>query len=107
MALIVVLLAGSGVVFRMSVEVHRKATATAEISRKLLAIVQQLDQDFESLRHDGEIFMAWVPGSYFHCRSHRVVRRNLGRPFRVHRFLGHRIPGLFVPDLSSSVGLEE
>ena len=61
MALMVVLLAGSGVVFRMSVEVHRKATATSEISRKLLAIVQQFDQDFENLRKDGEIIMMWLP----------------------------------------------
>jgi len=61
MALMVVLLAGSGVVFRMSVEVHSRATATAEISRKLLAIVQQLDQDFENLRKDGEIIMMWLP----------------------------------------------
>ncbi|MBW8036729.1 MAG: prepilin-type N-terminal cleavage/methylation domain-containing protein, partial [Planctomycetes bacterium] len=61
MALIVVLLAGSGLVFRMSVEVHSKAMATAEISRKLLAIVQQLDQDFENLRKDGEIIMMWLP----------------------------------------------
>ena len=62
MALMVILLAGSGLVFRMSAEVHRKAAATAEISRKLLAMVQQLDQDFEHIRHDGEILMAWVLG---------------------------------------------
>lgn len=62
MALLMILVAISGVVFRVAVNAYRTAVATSEILRKYRAIVDQLDADFSGLRKDGEIFIAWVPG---------------------------------------------
>ena len=61
MALLTSLLVTSGVVFRVVVKSHMAATATAEISRKLRGITDQLNDDFKGLRKDAEIFIAWVP----------------------------------------------
>jgi len=59
--LIVVLLATSGVVFRIAVKSYRTASATAEIARKLRGITDQLNADFKGLRKDGIVFAVWVP----------------------------------------------
>jgi type II secretory pathway pseudopilin PulG len=61
MALLVAMLAISGLVFKMAVDAHRRAEATAEVTRKLRAIVNQLDADFKGLRTDCDIFLGWVP----------------------------------------------
>ena len=60
-SLMVVLIASSGVVFKTAVTAHRTASATAEITRKLRGITDQLNADFKGLRKDGRIFMIWVP----------------------------------------------
>jgi len=60
MALLGVLLAASGIIFGAAVKAHRTAEATAEISRKLAAITDQLNADFMGLRKEGEIFAIWV-----------------------------------------------
>jgi prepilin-type N-terminal cleavage/methylation domain-containing protein len=60
-ALLAVLLVTSGAVFKMAVKTHVTAAATAEISRKLRGITDQLDADFRGLRKDAEIFIVWVP----------------------------------------------
>lgn len=62
MALMVVLLAISAVVFKTSVQAQQTASAMAEIMQKYKAITDQLKADFSMLRKDGEIFVAWVPG---------------------------------------------
>jgi len=59
MALLGVLLAASGIIFGAAVKAHRTAEATAEISRKLAAITDQLNADFMGLRKEGEIFAIW------------------------------------------------
>ncbi|MBN1124241.1 MAG: prepilin-type N-terminal cleavage/methylation domain-containing protein [Sedimentisphaerales bacterium] len=59
MALLTALLLVSGMVFKMAVDAHRRASATTEIMRKLRAITDQLDNDFAGLRKDGEILIAW------------------------------------------------
>lgn len=61
--LLAILLVVSGAVFRMAAKAYRTAAATGEIARKLRAITDQLDADFEGLRKDGPIFIAWVPAN--------------------------------------------
>ncbi|MBW8014865.1 MAG: prepilin-type N-terminal cleavage/methylation domain-containing protein [Planctomycetes bacterium] len=61
MAIIVVLLAGSGFVFHTAVKVEKSARATAEIARKLRGITEQLNADFRGIRYDGEMLVAWEP----------------------------------------------
>jgi len=58
--ILAIILSFSGVVFNASIETYRVATANSEIMRKFRAITDQLDADFEGLRKDGEIFVAWV-----------------------------------------------
>ncbi len=58
-SLMVVLIATSGVVFRIAVKAHRMASATAEIARKLRGITDQLNADFKGLRKDGIMFFVW------------------------------------------------
>ncbi|MHC4676446.1 MAG: type II secretion system protein [Planctomycetota bacterium] len=60
MGLLGVLLAVSGVIFGAAVKAYRTAEATAQISRKLAAITDQLNSDFMGLRKEGEIFAIWV-----------------------------------------------
>lgn len=54
------LLAASGIIFKSAIDAQRAATATAEITRKLRTITDQLTADFQGLRKDGEIFLVWV-----------------------------------------------
>ncbi len=61
MALLVAMLAISGMVFKMAVDAHRRAEATGEVTRKLRSIVNQLDADFRGLNEQGEVTMVWVP----------------------------------------------
>lgn len=61
--LLAILLVVSGAVFRMAAKAYRTAAATGEIARKLRAITDQLDADFQGLRKDGPIFIAWVPAN--------------------------------------------
>ncbi|HPD46141.1 MAG TPA: prepilin-type N-terminal cleavage/methylation domain-containing protein [Anaerohalosphaeraceae bacterium] len=61
--LLAILLVVSGAVFRMAAKAYRTAAATGEIARKLRAITDQIDADFQGLRKDGPIFIAWVPAN--------------------------------------------
>lgn len=61
MTIIVIILAGSGYVFHTAVQAERVSRATAEISRKLRGITDQLNADFKGIRYDGEILVAWQP----------------------------------------------
>ncbi len=61
MALLVAMMAISGMVFKMAVDAHRRADATGQVTRKLRAIVNQLDADFRGLNEQAEMTMVWVP----------------------------------------------
>jgi len=52
MALLVILVAISGVVFSAAVKAHRTAAATTEIMARMRAVTEQLDMDFRGLRSD-------------------------------------------------------
>ena len=58
--LLAIVLSFAGVIFNASIKTYRTAIANAEIMRKLRAITDRLDADFQGLRKDGEIFVAWV-----------------------------------------------
>jgi prepilin-type N-terminal cleavage/methylation domain-containing protein len=60
MGLLAMIMAFSGVVFKVSIDSHRKALANAEIMQKVRAITDQLNADFKGLDKDSEIFMTWV-----------------------------------------------
>jgi len=60
--LLAIIMAGSGVVFSTTMRARHRAAATAEISRKLRAVTDQLNTDFKGLRKDGLIFVAWTAG---------------------------------------------
>jgi len=62
MALMVVLLAISAVVFKTSVQAQQTASATAEIMQKFQAITHQIKTDLEGLEKDAEICIIWKPG---------------------------------------------
>ncbi|MFB0552400.1 MAG: type II secretion system protein J [Phycisphaerae bacterium] len=58
--ILAVILSFASVIFKVSIGAHRTAIANAEIMQKLRAITNQLNADFEGLRKDGAIFVAWV-----------------------------------------------
>ncbi len=58
-AILVMVISFAGVIFKVSINSHRTATASAEIMRKLRAITDQLNSDFKDMRKDGVIFVAW------------------------------------------------
>ncbi len=55
MGLLVMLLTLSGLVFSTTVEAHRKAGASIDVSRNLRAITEQLSADFRGLRKDAPL----------------------------------------------------
>ena len=57
--ILAIILSFAGIVFNASIGTYRTASANAEIMRKLRAITDQLDADFQGLRKDGEIFVVW------------------------------------------------
>jgi hypothetical protein len=58
-ALMAMVLAFAGVIFKVSIDSYRRAGANTEIMQKLRAITDQLNADFKNLRKDGEIFVIW------------------------------------------------
>ena len=62
-ALLAALIAGSGVVFQKAIQSERVANATAEITRKLQVVTDQIDRDFSGMLKNGEIVIIWVPGA--------------------------------------------
>ena len=56
-ALLAMIVAFSGVVFRVSIDSYRTATANAEIMQKLRAITGQLDTDFKAIRPDAPLLI--------------------------------------------------
>ena len=57
--ILAVVMSFASVIFRVSIDAYRAATANAEIMQKLRAITNQLNADFKGLRKDGEIFVIW------------------------------------------------
>jgi type II secretory pathway pseudopilin PulG len=57
MGLLVMLLTLSGLVFSTTVEAHRKAGASIDISRNLRAVTDQLGTDLRGLRKDAPLFI--------------------------------------------------
>jgi prepilin-type N-terminal cleavage/methylation domain-containing protein len=62
LALVVIMLGISALVFKTAVEAHRLSDAAAEISGKLNIITTQLNNDLKGLRRDAEIFAIWRAG---------------------------------------------
>ncbi len=60
MGILVIVLSFAGVIFNAGINTHRTALANAEIMRKLRAITDRLDADFQGLCKNGEIFVTWV-----------------------------------------------
>ncbi len=58
--ILAVMLSFVSVIFKVSIGAYRTAIANTEIMQKLRALTSQLNADFEGLRKDGEIFVAWV-----------------------------------------------
>ncbi len=58
-ALLVVVVAMAGTVFRVGIESHSMAQANAEIMQKFRSITDQLNADFRGLCKEGEIYIAW------------------------------------------------
>jgi prepilin-type N-terminal cleavage/methylation domain-containing protein len=58
-ALMVVVVAMAGTVFRVGIESQRMALANAEIMQKFRSITDQLNADFRGLCKEGEIYIAW------------------------------------------------
>jgi len=59
-AILTMVLAIAGVIFRVSAGSYQTAAANTEVMQKLRAITDQLNADFKGLRKDGEIFIAWA-----------------------------------------------
>ncbi len=57
-AILVMVISFAGVIFKVSINSHRTATASAEIMRKLRAITDQLNSDFRDIRKDAPL-MIW------------------------------------------------
>jgi len=74
-ALLAMMLAFSGIIFKVSIESYRTAVANAEIMQKLRAITDQLNADFKGLAKDGYLilhcniengseYQGYVPGNF-------------------------------------------
>jgi prepilin-type N-terminal cleavage/methylation domain-containing protein len=57
-AILVMVISFAGVVFKVSINAHRTATANTEIMQKLRAITDQLNTDFKDVRRDAPL-MIW------------------------------------------------
>jgi prepilin-type N-terminal cleavage/methylation domain-containing protein len=57
-AILVMVISFAGVVFKVSINAHRTATANTEIMQKLRAITDQLNNDFKDVRKDAPL-MIW------------------------------------------------
>ncbi len=60
-ALLVILVALSSVVFTTTVKAHRKATASIEITRNLRVLTDQLNTDFQGFRKEAPVMMWFYP----------------------------------------------
>ncbi len=60
MGILAMVMGFASVIFRVSIDAYRTASANAEIMRKVRAITDQLNADFKGLNKDSEIFMTWV-----------------------------------------------
>jgi len=58
-AILAVVMAISGVIFRAGIQSYRMAKANGEILRKFRVITDQLDSDLRGLCKEGEIFLVW------------------------------------------------
>ena len=67
------LLAGSAVIFSVSVRAQRTAKATAEISRRLRAITDQLNADFAGLRKDAPLAVWFEYNSTTNNRHDQIL----------------------------------
>lgn len=74
MSLLVIMLGLSGMVFNTTVDAHRTAGASIDVTRNLRAVTDQLNADFQGLRKDAPVFIAFnwidtdgdlVPDSHF------------------------------------------
>ncbi len=72
-ALLAVVFAFTGLIFRVGIDSYRTSAANAEIMQKLRAITDQLNSDFGGLRKDGEIFVIWKAASGSHERFDRIM----------------------------------
>lgn len=59
-ALLAVVFAFAGAIFKVCINSYRTAGANAEIIQKMRAVTDQLNADFAGLRKDGEIFVVWM-----------------------------------------------
>ncbi len=57
MALLVMMLSLSGLIFSTTVKAHRAATATVDISRHLTAVTSQITSDLDGLRKNAPLFI--------------------------------------------------
>ena len=57
-AILVMVISFAGVIFKVSINAHRTATANTEIMQKLRAITDQLNNDFKDVRKDAPL-MIW------------------------------------------------
>ena len=58
-SILVMVISFAGVIFKVSINSYRMASANTEIMQKLRAITDQLNADFKDIRKDGVIFVAW------------------------------------------------
>lgn len=120
-AILAVVMAMSGTIFRAGIQSYRMAKANGEILRKFRVITDQLDQDLSGLCKEGEIFLVWPVDpngrhegvdrlmffskgdfqSYHPDKSGRIVRGNVAR---VSYMLGSRVNT--DGSLTSALGLE-
>jgi prepilin-type N-terminal cleavage/methylation domain-containing protein len=72
-ALLAIVFAFAGTIFKVSISSYRTAVANAEIMQKLRAITDQMNADFKGLRKDGEIFVIWKAEPNSHERFDRIM----------------------------------
>jgi prepilin-type N-terminal cleavage/methylation domain-containing protein len=82
MALMVVLMAISAVVFKTSVQAQQAASATAEIMQKYQALTHQLKTDLGGLQKDAEFVVVWGPGPDLNSDGSWVDKNGDGVPDR-------------------------
>ena len=77
-AVMAIVMAIAGAIFRAGIQAVRLASANAEIMETFRVITNQLDADFRGLTQEGEVFVVWAADAAGQYRFDRIMFHALG-----------------------------
>ena len=83
-AIMAVVVAMAGTIFRVGIQAYRLAMANAEIMRTYRTVIDQLNMDFRGLTKEGEIVAIWVAEADGQRRMDRIMFHATGDFYTYH-----------------------